>query len=166
MNQAVTTEVALETAEWSEHPVQKPSLEGKRLEEARAEFRAAWAAKVSEKRGQAAWARMRAASLHRLTREIQVGSMLLGAVAGPLLLPGAHGFLDFLKVMLGGALLGLIVVVPLLFLTRSGAASHGRKAEQLEGAARDLERQVDCETNFDAARAEFRAAWSARLAEK
>lgn len=144
MSQTTTAEEALRTPERSKQPNGSENREGERLDEARAEFRAAWARKVTEKRRQAAWARMRAASLQRVSREILLAGLLLGAILGPGAFPGAPGFPRFLEVVLLGATLGFVFVIPLLGLTQGGAGANRKKADRLEDAARELERQVDC----------------------
>jgi hypothetical protein len=187
MNQTMITEQALGTAELPAPPSGSVSREGERLDEARANFRAAWAAKVRDTRRQAAWARMRAVSLHRIARDVRIAGVLIGAILGAMNLAGGHGFPHLLAGGLWAALLGLPIVILLLFLIEGVAGATHLKAERLERAARDLERQVACEElplatirgatpesvsadsgdqDFDETRAKFRAAWSARLAGK
>jgi hypothetical protein len=187
MSHIVIPDHMLGAVERAEPRAAGASPEGERLDEARAEFRVAWAAKVSEKRHQAAWARMRAASLNRVTREIRLAGVILGAIAGATRLTGGHGFANFLAGLLLGMLFGFLVVTPLLFFLEGVAGANHLKAERLERAARELERQVDGgaapaasvsgstseatlpeagDTSFDEARMKFRAVWSAKLAGK
>jgi len=190
MNRLVTTEETLENPELSEHAAEAAGLQGKRLDEARAEFRAEWAGKVERIRRRAAWTRMRGASLNRLARDVRVAALVLGALVGTVNLLGAHDFRTILGVFVG-ALLGLIGVTPLVFWIDGSARSSNLRAERLDRSARDLERQVDASTplnghahsdeataadgeslsepgdqSFEEARAEFRAAWRARLTGK
>lgn len=143
MGQTLTTQNELWNAEQAEHPAGDVRREGERLDEARAEFRVAWAAKVSEKRRQAAWTRMRAASLHRIVRDIRIAGAILGAIVGAMNLTGGPGIQRFLVGILLGMLFGFLMVTPLLFLVEGIAGANHLKAERLERAARELERQVD-----------------------
>jgi len=143
MSQRLVTQNQRRNAEQAEHPAGDVRREGERLDEARAEFRVAWAAKVSKKRRQAAWTRLRAASLHRIVRDIRIAGAILGAIVGAMNLTGGPGIQRFLAGALLGMLLGLLMVTPLLFLIEGSAGANHLKADCLEREARELERQVD-----------------------
>jgi hypothetical protein len=115
------------------------NVEGRSLDDVRAEFREAWQAKVAAQRQRAAWARKRAVALQHTTRQLRIAGLLMGALVGLLFGIGSHHLLRLLHGAFLGAVFGLLAVSPLLLLTE-GSAGHWREhAEQLERAAQKLE---------------------------
>lgn len=115
------------------------NVEGRSLDDARAEFRAAWERKVAAQRQRAAWARKRALALKQTTRQLRLAGLLIGAVSGLLYGFGVEDPLRLLHGAVLGAVFGLLAVSPLLLLME-GSAGHWREhAEQLERAAWEME---------------------------
>lgn len=127
------------------HPVPEPLAgshpeQGRRLDDARAEFRAEWQARIAETRDQAENARRAEERFRSSRKQLLAGGAGFGAyflmLAG-LLMRGIGGAL---LGVVWGAVAGWVAVVPLALISFSGEYYSRKRAERLERELRELER--------------------------
>jgi hypothetical protein len=126
------------------HPVPEPLAgahpeQGRRLDDARAEFRAAWQAQIAETRDQVESARRAEERYGSCRQWLFAGGAGFGAYFAMLagLLTGSI-FNAFLG-LIAGAIAGWVAVVPLALLSVTGEQYFRAIAEQRERKLRELE---------------------------
>jgi hypothetical protein len=119
------------------HPAEIRSAGGSRLDDARAEFRAAWQTKVERKRRQAEWAEDLSFVFRQLLAVIvgfgSAGAGFLGYLA-------RCGLSHIMTLALAGALLGFILALAAALIARRYAQLRRGEAHRLEREAREWER--------------------------
>lgn len=116
------------------------SAEGQRLDAARADFRAAWQAKVDQKRRLAVRARHGAVFVIKASQIFILAGGFYGAAVGALRLSGVLGLPLSFDGVIVGFLLGFIAFSPSLYVGAALAAVCRRYAERSERQAQELER--------------------------
>lgn len=123
-----------------EPQIRSDAAQGSRLDQARAEFRVAWQARIEATREQAEDARRAEERFRSSWGWLLAGGAGFGAYFAGLAVLLSGNLLAALLYLLVGAVAGWVATVPLALISLSGEHYSRKRAERLERELRELER--------------------------
>jgi hypothetical protein len=111
---------------------------GQSLGDARELFWREWEGQIEELRRQAAWTRKRATVLAQVSPQLWKAGFRVGGVLGAIYRVDRDGFSRLWEGLILGALLGIVLALPLMLLTRAASQHYQRQADRLERRAGEM----------------------------